>query len=709
MSSHRLLIFFLLLAVPAFGQTSPSDPLNTVYSPSIDTNCSHSQYASNVWLTNWNAKVRQDTGTNPGSACTLTIYGTQNEFVDFQVHFHDSGSGTSGLNVTVGNFVQTSPNSRMIASSVPGVLIYREAYINVTGYPTNNQLDSAVPGGTNYNTFYNGGPLGYYPDILIPKVDPYWNQTTNAFPFTVAAGKNQSAWVDVLIPPSAPAGYYLGTVTVQTGCPGSCVTVATMPVTIAVWQWPSAGYMPSTTTLKMEASGSGYLALCTNMYNGNGASGNTTLCGNYPGGGGSNDVGNSYVQADLMLLMKDHRYSDGASNTLDIYPQAGSFTGWNALISPIMNGGSLTHNGAATINPILSGAANTTMSLSWLTATSALIWSNWRSNFTTNGWGTAGNPPLYDYLTDEPHTQTDFTNNVYTPGLARHAYLTPAVAELVTTDIYLSQGTSSAANTMSTAICGNIHCVTDQIDWMVTPITTFDNIGSPIQPTSAYTTWLGGSNPHGATRRWWSYGACLSAGTCTNTTPGPAPTGWAYTTYPNYNIDGKPAANRAMEWLTYLHGQTGELYYAVDICDGTGYVASQCGTSATYDPWITPYYAGGWGDGTLVYTGGIVSGKPNYMGGSVTTPLILPSIRLKLARDGVQDYEYLYKLNALGYGTYVNTQLTSWITNSYKFETTGTGLQSARLALGSRIHTLTYANSGNPSPQPPPGLSISVK
>jgi hypothetical protein len=200
--------------------------------PSINTNCSDSQYANNIWMTDSTQKVRQDSGSPATNACYITIYGTQNEFIDFQVHFHDTGSGTSNLSVTVGNFVQTSPSSYTLSAATtppPNVIVYREAYVHVQSYPSNNQLDSAVPGGTNYNTYYQGA-LGNHPDILIPAVDPYWGQTTNAWPFTVAANQNQSAWVDVLIPSSAPSGYYLGSVTVKSGS----TTLTTTPVIIAV-------------------------------------------------------------------------------------------------------------------------------------------------------------------------------------------------------------------------------------------------------------------------------------------------------------------------------------------------------------------------------------------------------------------------------------------------------------------------------------------
>ena len=69
---------------------------------------------------------------------------------------------------------------------------------------------------------------------------------------------------------------------------------------------------------------------------------------------------------------------------------------------------------------------------------------------------------------------------------------------------------------------------------------------------------------------------------------------------------------------------------------------------------------------------------------------------MKLARDGVQDYEYLYKLNSLSLGTFVNTQVASWITNSYNFDTSGAGLNAARLALGNQMHNLSYGNTVKP-------------
>jgi hypothetical protein len=693
-----LLPLFLFIAASA---SAAVDPLGAGYKPSVDTNCSDAQYSTTSWMTDTGSKIRQDSGTNPGNSCYLSgstqLYGTQNEFVDFQVHYRDSGSGTTGLQITVGNFVQSSPSSYTISSSTtvpPNVIVYREFYTDVT-----------IKTGSS-TSFYNS--TGYYPDVLIPAVDPYWGQTTNAWPYTVAASNNQSAWVDVLIPSGAPAGYYLASVTVQTGCPGSCMTIATMPVVIAVWQWPSSGYMPSTATLKYVVPDGhwGYNAGCTQFYQPGTSS--TTGCTAYPGYSTYGDP-NITIWADGDLLAKDHRLGGGSQS--DIYPTT-SFTTYNTVAGPNLNGTKNYHGGSTstcgsplTTCPILPNSEVNTKQLEALSLSST-TWSNFQSNFTSQGWGTAGNPPLVYYLQDEPHSQSDFTT-VYNNGSTTHGYTSPAVPNLVTTDIYLSQGSASAANTMSTTICGSNSCVLNVIDWIVTPINVFEPIGGPAQPTSAYTNWLGGSNPGGATRYWMGYQACGSAGTCSNGT-----TGNSTFTFPNYDIDGTPIANRVFEWITYFHGQTGELYYAWDVCAVPGNYSGCYPSGGSYGPtkgpWSDTYTFGGWGDGTLAYYGSVGAGNSsaeNYLGASVTIPFILPSVRLKMIRDGIQDYEYMYKLNALGYSSEVNTQVDSEVTNSYTFGSWST-LQSARVALGNFMHALSYPASGTPTAPPRAGLLL---
>ena len=192
--SKLFAIFVLCLAVPALSLAQ--DPLSPSYLPAIDTN--PADYPSNIWVTDTMQKVLQGSGS-PGNAHWGTFYGTQGEFVDFQVHVQAPAGGYAALTIASSDFVQTSPSSFTIpapSASNNDIVVYREAYLNIT----NKSATAPV--------YYN--VTGYYPDPLIPAIDPYYHQVTNAFPVAVTANQNQSAWIDVFIPQNAPSGYYLG-------------------------------------------------------------------------------------------------------------------------------------------------------------------------------------------------------------------------------------------------------------------------------------------------------------------------------------------------------------------------------------------------------------------------------------------------------------------------------------------------------------------
>jgi hypothetical protein len=86
----------------------------------------------------------------------------------------------------------------------------------------------------------------------------------------------------------------------------------------------------------------------------------------------------------------------------------------------------------------------------------------------------------------------------------------------------------------------------------------------------------------------------------------------------NYFIDEAAAAPRLHPWMNYLYGNTGILYWATDNWARIG-----C------DPWSeTETFPTGNGDGSLVYPG------RDFMGP-------VASIRLKMLREGLEDYELL--------------------------------------------------------------------
>jgi hypothetical protein len=120
----------------------------------------------------------------------------------------------------------------------------------------------------------------------------------------------------------------------------------------------------------------------------------------------------------------------------------------------------------------------------------------------------------------------------------------------------------------------------------------------------------------------WFYQSCASHG-C-NIVGGPYFTGW-----PSYMVDTPGTANRVMQWVAWKFRIEGELYYSMNEAYGNN-----------NDPWVNIRLSGGNGDGTLFYPG-----RPDRIGGRSDIPI--ESIRLKLIREGMEDYEYLALLAKL--------------------------------------------------------------
>jgi len=612
-----------------------SDPLNTSYQPT--PNCT-SGFPSNIWITNDLVKVRQDSGT-PGTTYCALIWGTQNEFVDFQVHLHDTGSGTPDMSVTISNLVGPNPsNTTTISASTNSIVVYREAYQHVT--------TKTASGDTFYNT------AGYFPDALIPAVDPYFHQTTNAWPVSVPAGDNQSAWIDILVPKTAPSGYYTGTVTVTSGS----TILGTYPVVLGVWQWPGGGYMPSTATLKSDYA-LDTEAFCVAIY------GSYNACSAYPGAGGSSDTAIAYMDADGASMFLDHRMS--LFDPPYAYDDYGRISGMP--YGPLLNGS--TANAHAPT--MLVGAKGTNAEIY---GASPGDYSTWAANWASYGYtGT-----LEAFNVSEPSGSA--WTSINTRGAEAHA-TTPKLSTMASTD--LVNVTANGA--------------LDNLDVIVANWTLMQPIGG-VNTRSTYNTWLAGNccGTGSPTRQLWSYISCSNGGTCGNGTIGPS-----NYTYANVDVDGVPAANQAEQWLDYWNGQTGFLYYDVDC-----YWVGGCYTGSPNNPWTAAVYAfGNNGDGTLAYPSSF--GGTNYVtnssGGALTTPLWIPSIRMKEIRDGEQDYEYLNVLTNNGEGVFAMGEASSWITNSYTFDVSaGSGagtLTAARCALGGAIHQLTYSSSAGPTCQ----------
>jgi hypothetical protein len=158
---------------------------------------------------------------------------------------------------------------------------------------------------------------------------------------------------------------------------------------------------------------------------------------------------------------------------------------------------------------------------------------------------------------------------------------------------------------------------------------------------------------------WW-YQSCASHG-C-NIIGGEYYRGW-----PSYMIDAGGVANRIMPWIAWKYDIRGELYYNIDEMFSRG-----------KDAWNDVYLFGGNGDGTLVYPG-----RAKTIGGNTDIPI--ESIRLKLIREGLEDYEYLKLLARHADAPTVKSFVNMLVTNTYTFEKDPAKFYEVRRKIGEQL------------------------
>ncbi len=141
--------------------------------------------------------------------------------------------------------------------------------------------------------------------------------------------------------------------------------------------------------------------------------------------------------------------------------------------------------------------------------------------------------------------------------------------------------------------------------------------------------------------------------------------------WPSYMVDIPAVYNRIMPWQAFRSKVSGELYFA------TNY-AYEFNDGAKGDPWNTLYYFGGNGDGTLFYPG-----RPDKVGGKHHIPIA--SIRLKMIREGMEDYEYMRILQGLGEEEFARQQVDSIVRNAYTFSQDPALLHTVRENMANRI------------------------
>jgi uncharacterized protein (TIGR03382 family) len=453
----------------------------------------------------------------PRSLAAATLSAARNEFEAFQIVVEGAADQVSA---TAEPF--TGP------ATLPAPRLFREALIDLA---SPSSLDGAT---------------GRFPDALVPDVDEVVGEKRNAFPFSVPPGENRVLWVELHVPPDAPAGVYQGGVTVH-----ASTGDVRVPVTLTVWDFA----LPSTSSLRSH-----FGLYYGDLIAAHGVSGDAL----------------SALRARYGQLALDHRITlgsvDDGNRDLGHYAQ---------FYGPLMDGTAPTQLGGARMTSAIYTGSGTQAD-----------YAAWASFFRSRGWFDR----LIAYTCDEPPATCAWSDIPARNATAKAG--DPGIKTLVTTSLEgaTAQGVLSA-----------IDIIVPNVDALYAHAgATYARYPSFVATTSL--------------KELWQYQSCDSHG-CGWLDP--AGVGW-----PSYMIDAGSVRARAEEWLSFQAGATGELYWE---------------TTWAYsgDAWSNQNAFNGNGDGTLFYPG-----TKARIGGSSDIPLA--SIRLKMIREGMEDFEYLKALSDAG-------------------------------------------------------------
>ncbi len=141
-------------------------------------------------------------------------------------------------------------------------------------------------------------------------------------------------------------------------------------------------------------------------------------------------------------------------------------------------------------------------------------------------------------------------------------------------------------------------------------------------------------------------------------------------------IDEAAITNRVMQWMDFEYQVSAELYY------DTTYAMS-----SLPDAWKSQYEFGNNGDGSIWYPG-----KPSVIGGTHDIPV--ESFRMKMLREGMQDYEYLNLLTKLGDGAFAQQELAK-VTQGASITMDPGVLDQARLDMADEIEKDMGSSTGS--------------
>ncbi len=366
--------------------------------------------------------------------------------------------------------------------------------------------------------------------------------------------------------------------------------------------------------------------------------------GGIPSGHGISTAGTAFpaLRATYDRLALDHRVSLSSHDDGDL-----SIAHFDAVYGPYVSGTAPTQTPNAALSNV--------QFVGNLTSTTDM--KTWYDHFTAQGWGER----LFQYTCDEPPATCRWTDIPTRLRAAKAA--NPAYRTLLTTSL---PEIRDAEAQYGISIVKDLEIVVPVINYL------YDRAGNRFAGPQwqSYSSFVAS----GPRKELWTYQSCMSHG-CGGTSS-------YFTGWPSYMIDASAIRNRAMQWLDFLYHVTGELYYETTF-------------AFTHDAWSNQWDFSGNGDGTLFYPG-----TPARIGGSTHIPVA--SIRLKMIREGMEDYEYLKALSDLGDRAMAEREAQALFPSAYQTEANPDALMAARDRIARRIVELRNGAPPPPPPAPPP-------
>jgi hypothetical protein len=192
----------------------------------VSSNCFASELS--YWVTHGTTCIKPD--APPGENKTAIIKAAKNEYEPFQVILQ-SQENIKNVDLVVSNL--SGADGRQIGKE--NITLFREhfVYVRTPSYRSDN-------------------PPGWYPDALIPFVNPITGERVKdarfvTAPFDMWKGINEAIWVDVFVPKDTTPGDYKGELAVTVGGKETL----TVPISLIVWDFA----LPDVPSMKADFGG----------------------------------------------------------------------------------------------------------------------------------------------------------------------------------------------------------------------------------------------------------------------------------------------------------------------------------------------------------------------------------------------------------------------------------------------------------------------